>query len=179
MQTNIHAGNEKIEAVKVEFKLENEELNEWLRVQKEKEEDNLALVKYTKEDDSKTKELTLAIEKVLAEVNKAKANLNAEITETQLAQLELESSTAAFRDLHNERQDLITQWEEALATVQQRDKDIDAAQETYQSQKEDIRATQEKIKERESVYQEQLLINSEAEKNIGLTEKKIAKLRLA
>ena len=87
MQSNIYTGNEKIEAVKAEFKLEAEELNEWLRVQKEKEEDNLALVKYTKEDDSKTKELSLAIEKLVTAVNKAKANLNAEVTETQVAQV--------------------------------------------------------------------------------------------
>lgn len=79
MQTNIYRGNEKIEAVRAEFKLESEELNEWLRVQQEKEEDNQALVKYTKEDDSKEKELSLAIEKLVTQVNKGKANLTAEV----------------------------------------------------------------------------------------------------
>jgi coiled-coil domain-containing protein 39 len=157
--------------------MEAEELNEWLRIQKEKEEDNLALVKYTKEDDAKTKELSLAIEKVMAEVNKAKANLNAEVTETQIAQLELDSTTVAFRDLHTERQDLISQWEEAVCTMQRRDRDIDAAQESYENQKKDIRDTLDKIKGKESVYQEQVLLNSETEKNISLTEKNIAKLR--
>lgn len=79
LQTNIYRGNEKIEAVRAEFKLESDELNEWLRVQQEKEEDNLALVKYTKEDDSKGKELSLAIERLMAQVNKAKASLTAEV----------------------------------------------------------------------------------------------------
>jgi UDP-glucose:O-linked fucose beta-1,3-glucosyltransferase len=177
LQTSIHNGNEKIEAVKAEFKLEAEELNEWLRVQKEKEEDNLALVKYTKEDDARTKELTLAIEKVMGEVNKAKAYLNAEITETQIAQLELENTTAAFKDLHTERQGLISQWEEAVASMQRRDQDIDAAQDHYQSLKKEIRETLSMIKEKESIYQQQLIMNSETEKNISLTEKRIAKIR--
>lgn len=61
------------------MKLENEELTEWLRVQAEKEEDNLALIKYSKEDESKIKELNLSIEKFVQEVNKKKALLNAEV----------------------------------------------------------------------------------------------------
>lgn len=79
MQTNIYRGNEKIEAVRAELKLEDEELHEWLRVQAEKEEDNQALVKYSKEDDSKAKELNLAIEKLMIQVSKRKDAISAEV----------------------------------------------------------------------------------------------------
>ena len=60
--------------------MEKEELDEWLRVQAEKEEDNFALLKYTKEDDMRIKELSLAIEKLMQEVNKKKSNLSAEVS---------------------------------------------------------------------------------------------------
>lgn len=50
------------------MKLESDELAEWLRVQGEKEEDNLVLVKYTKEDEAKIKELNHSIEKLMVEV---------------------------------------------------------------------------------------------------------------
>ena len=59
MQGSIYKGNEKIEAIRAEFKLETDELNEWLRVQAEKQDDNQALIKYTKEDEAKAKELNL------------------------------------------------------------------------------------------------------------------------
>ncbi len=177
LQTNIYRGNEKIEAVRAEFKLETDELNEWLRVQQEKEEDNLALVKYTKEDDSKSKELSLAIEKLVTSVNKAKSNLTAEVTETQVAQIELENTTEAFKQLHRERQDLIHQWEEAVAAMKLRDVDIENSQASYRAQKIDIRNVQEKIKEREELFGQQLTINSETEKQIILAERKVAKFR--
>jgi coiled-coil domain-containing protein 39 len=157
--------------------LETDELNEWLRVQQEKEEDNLALVKYTKEDDSREKELRLAIEKLVTQVNKSKANLTAEVTETQVAQIELENTTEAFKQLHQERQDLIHQWEEAVTTMAKRDDDIDKCQDNYRAQKGQIRTMQEKIKEKEEVFDVQLNLNNETEKNIVLAERRVAKLR--
>jgi hypothetical protein len=79
IQNNIYRGNEKIESIRTELKFDKEELDEWLRVQSEKEEDNLALLKYTKEDEAKIKELNLSIEKLVHEVNKKKSLLSAEV----------------------------------------------------------------------------------------------------
>eukprot|EP00842_Homolaphlyctis_polyrhiza_P006136 jgi/Hompol1/6523/HPOL_005009-RA len=78
LQNSIYRGNERIEAIRTELKLETDELTEWLRVQSEKEEDNMALIKYSKEDEAKIKELNLSIEKFMQEVNKKKATLSAE-----------------------------------------------------------------------------------------------------
>ena len=51
----------------------------WLHVQVEKEEDNIALLNYTKEDDAKIKELTLQIEKYMKDVQKKKNVLSSEV----------------------------------------------------------------------------------------------------
>ncbi|KAJ3274245.1 Coiled-coil domain-containing protein 39 [Terramyces sp. JEL0728] len=177
LQTNIYRGNERIEAVRAEFKLETEELNEWLRVQAEKQDDNQALLKYTKEDEAKAKELGLAIEKLMSQVNKRKATLDAEVTETQVAQIELENTTEEFKRLHQERQELINQWEIAVSSMKQRDDDINNAQTNYRNQKEEIRSIQEKIRERQELYQHQLNHNVETEKTISLAERKVAKFR--
>jgi len=45
----------------------------------EKEEDNIALLNYTKEDDAKIKDLTLQIEKYMRDVQKKKSSLNNEV----------------------------------------------------------------------------------------------------
>jgi UDP-glucose:O-linked fucose beta-1,3-glucosyltransferase len=177
LQANIYKTNERIEAVKAEYKLESDELNEWMRVQAEKEEDNLALSRYTKEDDSKEKELSLSIQKLITQVNKTKAALTTEVTETQVAQIELENTTEAFKRLHQERQDLIQQWETAVKTMKKRDNDINVAQANYRNQKQEIRQVHEKIKERQDIYQNQLNQNQDIEKNITLAERKVYKLR--
>ncbi|KAL2918440.1 hypothetical protein HK105_201841 [Polyrhizophydium stewartii] len=177
LQNNIYRGNERIEAIRTELKLENDELAEWLRVQSEKEEDSMALAKYSKEDEAKIKELNLAIEKHMQEVNRKKAILSAEVTETQVAQIELDKTTEAFKQLHQERQDLINQWESAIKNMQKRDEDITSSQEVYQSQKEKIRQTQEVLKERQDFLEQQMAQNTDTEKNIGICERNVCKLR--
>lgn len=84
IQNNIYRGNEKIESIRSELKFEKEELDEWLRVQAEKDDDNLALLKYSKEDDMKIKELSLSIQKLMKEVNKKKAVLTVEVITLRL-----------------------------------------------------------------------------------------------
>ncbi|KAI8919783.1 hypothetical protein BC831DRAFT_479983 [Entophlyctis helioformis] len=177
LQNNIYRGNERIEAIRTELKLENEELAEWLRVQAEKEEDNIALIKYSKEDEAKIKELNLSIEKFMQEVNKKKAILSAEVTETQVAQIELDKTTEAFKQLHQERQDLIDQWEAAINNMKKRDQDITSSQESYQLQKQEIRKTQETIKERQEFLNQQMAQNSDTEKNISICERNVCKFR--
>ncbi|KAL5037279.1 hypothetical protein BDV3_006797 [Batrachochytrium dendrobatidis] len=177
MQNNVYRGNERIEAIRTELKLENEELAEWLRVQSEKEEDNMALLKYSKEDEAKIKELNLSMEKYMHEVNKKKAILSAEVTETQVAQIELDRTTEAFKQLHQERQTLISQWEAVIDNMKKRDQDIERCQATYQDKKEVIRNTQEQLKDRQEFFNQQLTQNSEIEKSITMCERNIAKSR--
>lgn len=53
------------------------------------------------------------------------------VTETQVSQIELDKATEAFKSLHQERQDLINQWETSIKTMQKKDEDIIQAQATY------------------------------------------------
>ncbi|KAJ3311127.1 Coiled-coil domain-containing protein 39 [Blyttiomyces sp. JEL0837] len=178
IQNNIYRGNEKIENIRTELKMEKEELDEWLRVQAEKEEDNFALLKYTKEDDMRIKELSLSIEKLMHEVNKRKANLNAEVTETQVAQIELDKTTEAFKRLHQERKDLIQQWENAIKAMHRRDQEIFEAQERYQKIKEEMQEKQKIIDEKQAFLDLQLANNADTEKKIGLTDRAVTKFRM-
>ncbi|KAJ3193569.1 Coiled-coil domain-containing protein 39 [Irineochytrium annulatum] len=178
IQNNIYRGNERIETIRTELKLEKEELDEWLRVQTEKEEDNFALLKYTKEDDQRIKELNLATEKLMQDVNKKKAVLSAEVTETQVAQIELDKTTEEFRALHLERQDLITQWENAIKTMQKRDGEISNAQDRYQKSKDNIREKQSHIDEKQAFLDAQNSNNAEMEKKIGVADRLVSKHRM-
>ncbi len=160
--------------VKTELKLENDELAEWLRVQAEKEEDNVAIQKYSKEDESRIKALNSATEKLTVEVNKKRAVLSCEVTETQTAQLELEKTTEEFRALHLERQGLISQWEAAVVQMQKRDADIVDAQQQYAQNVELLNEAQRNVKERAEKLAEQQALNDEAEKATTVEERKVS-----
>ena len=91
---------------------------------KQKEEDNLALQKYTRADEAKIREMTQQIEKATLAEADSKNVLELEVTETQSKQIELDKTAEEFRRLHKERQELVRQWQESIETMRRRDDDI-------------------------------------------------------
>ena len=55
----------------------------------------MSLLRYTKADDAKIKEYNIAIEKLIKEGIKKRAELDAEITETRAAQIQLDKVTSS------------------------------------------------------------------------------------
>jgi len=51
------------------------------------------------------------------------------VTETQARQIELDKTADDFRALHRERRELVAQWENSVAAMQQRDEAIARSQE--------------------------------------------------
>ena len=92
VQNNVFKGNEKMEQFKLQMNWNQEELEQWALAARQKEEDNLALLKYTKADESKMKELNLQLEKMVAAVQTKRAELETEVTGTQSKQIELDKT---------------------------------------------------------------------------------------
>ena len=158
--------------------LEKNELEEWLKIQTEKEDDTIALLKYSKEDDNKIKDISIQIEKLLQEVYNKKNALTTEVTETQVAQLELDRCTDMFRQLHSERQDLIRKWEEAVHTMQQRDKDIEEAQRKHRDLDQEADHKMAIVDEKQKFLDERVEKNHELEKKIEHSDRLVAKYRM-
>lgn len=70
IQTDMYRGTEKVDVLRSEMNLTSNELKDWLSVQQEKEEDNMALQKYTHEDENKIKTLSIQIENQTIELIK-------------------------------------------------------------------------------------------------------------
>jgi coiled-coil domain-containing protein 39 len=100
IQNAIFRGNEKMDQFKLQMNWNQEELEQWALAAKQKEEDSLALQKYTRADEAKVKELTLQIQKVTQEVSSSKKKLDDEVTDTQAKQIELDKTAEEFRALH-------------------------------------------------------------------------------
>ncbi len=67
-----------------------QELTEWLEKARAVEEDAQALEKYSRADEAKIKEISLHMDKLLAEAAKARKHLEMELTETHVNQVALE-----------------------------------------------------------------------------------------
>ena len=78
---------------KLQMNWNQEELEQWALAAKQKEEDNLALQRYTRADEVKIKELNLQIEKLTKTLVEKKASLEGETTETKARQVILPSRT--------------------------------------------------------------------------------------
>ena len=62
-----------------------DELEQWALATKQKEEDNLALQKYTRADEAKIKDLTLEVEKLTKTLQTKKYELENEVRSTEYA----------------------------------------------------------------------------------------------
>lgn len=168
---------EKLDEKRKEMKISKMQLDEWLRLQVDKEEDREVMMKYTHEDEEKIKSLSLQLEKTNLQVMKLKTVMDSEVTHTQIAQLELTQSTDQFRKIHEERQELLAQWSSVLSKVQKKEDVIMESQETLLATQEVIRKKKELIGQKEEFINLQNEELKEKEKDIDEHEKELAKTR--
>merc|ERR1712061_413061 len=141
-------GNEKLDQFKLEMNWNQEELEQWAIAARQKEEDELTLEKYKRADDSKVRELTLAVEKLTVEIDRKKKELADQVTETQAKQIEIDKTAELFKSLHDDRRKIISQWEEAVNNMQSRDGHLEKLGEEYASNLGRKRSKEDKMKEK-------------------------------
>ncbi|XP_044111052.1 coiled-coil domain-containing protein 39 isoform X2 [Neovison vison] len=124
-ENNIFKTTQKLDGLKCQMNWDQQALEAWLEESAHKDSDALTLQKYAQQDDNKIRALTLQLERLTLECHQRRKVLDNELTETLSAQLELDKAAQDFRKIHNERQELIKQWENTIEQMQKRDRDID------------------------------------------------------
>lgn len=120
LHTDLYRGKEKMDQFKLVMNWNQEEFAQWALAAKQKEEDNMALEQYQRQDEAKMREITTQLEKLSTEALRKRHELASEVTETQAAQIELNKTAEDFRLLHSERQELVQQWDTAVAAMHRR-----------------------------------------------------------
>merc|ERR1719163_907839 len=151
-----------------------EELEQWALAAKQKEEDNLAMEKYTRADEAKIKELTLQLEKITVACHAAKEDLEVEVTETQAKQIELDKTADEFRALHRERQQLVSQWQESLESMKRRDVEIGLAGEKYAEAMQVLNEKQATLQDNVDMLEMQEKDNKELQGKIEMRDRIVA-----
>ena len=171
VQNQIFKANEEMDSFKLAMNWNQEELEQWAIAARQKEEDNLALQKYTRADEVKIKDLILTVEKLTALAVEKKTELENEATETQSRQIELDRTAEAFKELHAERQNLVKQWQEAIETMKRRDIEINEIAEQFASARQIREAKYEIIEENRERLRMQETDNAEVQQKIEQCER--------
>jgi len=171
-------GNEKLDQYKLELNWNQEELEQWAIAARQKEEDELTLEKYRRADDSKVRELTLAIEKLTVENDRKRKELADQVTETQARQIEMDKTAELFRQLHEDRKKLINQWEESVNNMKTRDAQVEKLGEEYAADLARKRQKEEKMRERKKFHSEVEAENEKTEAAIQQTDRQLVRIRL-
>jgi chromosome segregation ATPase len=124
VQSQIYKANEKLDEIKMQMNWNQEELEQWALAARQKEEDFIAIEKYKRSDEQKIKDLTLQLEQLTKENIQQRAKLENEATDTQAKQMELDRVAQDFKIAHAERQELVNRWQDTIAEMKKRDKEI-------------------------------------------------------
>ncbi|XP_057594784.1 coiled-coil domain-containing protein 39 [Hippopotamus amphibius kiboko] len=168
---------QKLDGLKCQMNWDQQALEAWLEESAHKDSDALTLQKYARQDDNKIRALTLQLERLTMECNQRRKVLDNELAETLSAQLELDKAAQDFRKIHNERQELIQQWENTVEQMQKRDGDIDNCALALARIKQEIREKENLVKEKIKFLENEIGNNTEYEKKISVADRKVLKCR--
>ncbi|XP_033067672.1 coiled-coil domain-containing protein 39 [Trachypithecus francoisi] len=178
-ENGIFKATQKLDGLKCQMNWDQQALEAWLEESAHKDSDALTLQKYAQQDDNKIRALTLQLERLTLECNKKRKILDNELTETISAQLELDKAAQDFRKIHNERQELIKQWENTIEQMQKRDGDIDNCALELARIKQETREKENLVKEKIKFLENEIGNNTEYEKRISVADRKLLKGRTA
>ncbi|XP_009087303.2 coiled-coil domain-containing protein 39 [Serinus canaria] len=176
-ENTIKKTTKKLENLKQQMDWDEELLETWLKELNRTDNDASAIQKYALQDEGKLGSLNLQIEKLTMEANQKRRALDNELTETITAQMELDRAAEDFRRVHQERQEVIRQWENAIHQMQKRDQEIDQCASLIAEIKQEIRNKEILLREKTAFLVNETVNNMEYEKRILTAEREANNLR--
>lgn len=177
IQNFLFKGNEEMDKFKLQMNWNQDEMEQWAMAAKQKEEDAMALERYRRADEGKIKELTLEIEKLTKALQQHKRTLDDEATETQAKQIELDKTAEEFRQLHDERQKLVRQWQDTIEAMKRRDDEIAAASEQYAIARQGLQAKKDMLGEQKNRLKLQEQENADVQNKISGKERQQSRVQ--
>ncbi|POI33462.1 hypothetical protein CIB84_002785 [Bambusicola thoracicus] len=176
-ENTINKTTKKLESLKQQMNCDEEVLESWIKESNRKDNDIITIQKYAQQDEGKLGALILQVEKLTMQANQKRRALDNELTETITAQMELDKTAEHFRRVHQERQEVIRQWETAIQQMQKRDQQIDHCALLLAELKQEMRKKESVLKEKASFLVNETINNMEYEKRISSAEREATSLR--
>ncbi|KAH8056161.1 hypothetical protein JL720_14228 [Aureococcus anophagefferens] len=148
LQNQVFQANEKMDQFKLQMNWNQEELEQWALAAKQKEEDNLAIQRYTRADEVKINALSLQIEKLTKLVKQwkdaieASARRDKEITKTAAEYVEERANKEVFVDEIQAARDRLKKVREEYVEIQSK---VSLMERQVQTRREDLMAEKTKL----------------------------------
>lgn len=165
---------QRIEQFKEEAKMNEEELEQWVQAARDKEEDYLVLQRYQRDDESRVRSMLLEIEKATAIIESKKKELEEEITSTRALQIELDMTAEQFRAKHNERAQLLANWEQTLQKMQTLNEAIEKTTGAFEVRKAEVTKYQAFIQEGKKDLEAAELQNASYERKLTIGDNQVS-----
>ncbi len=154
-----------------------EELEQWARAARQKEEDHLALERYRRADEQKVKELELTLERLTADRSLKQKQLQDVVTSTQSLQIEMDRTVEMLKSITDSRKAVLKRWESGVQAVKLRDDELLRLGEEAAVLQMKVREREKKITEQERFLEQLISENKKKEAAIENVDRQLAKVR--
>ncbi|XP_058504211.1 coiled-coil domain-containing protein 39-like [Solea solea] len=177
LENSISKTKQKLQEFKEQMNWDQQAMDAFLKESALNDEETMAIIKYSQQDEQKIKALSLAIEKKNLEANEKRKAHDKEYAETLSAQLALDKAAVILWQAHQETQHLLKRWENTVMQMQRRDAEMQQCARQIEQAKQKIRNLNTAILVRKHFLETQRKTNKDTEKKIALAQQLVLKVR--